>query len=173
MHAPPPQTSWASPTPPPGPVNPYAAPHASPQMGPAPPGVALYTSGHVALAAFLGTALGGAIVLGINEHRLGRKHAVLPTIGLGVLASAALMGLAFVLPDSFPSAPLPLATVVALHAIARARQGAALHLHLGAGGKKASGWAAAGIGLLCLLIVLVPTVVIAVVIELLTAGAEG
>jgi len=148
--------------------NPYAAPRveidaggAAPGggSGPASPHVALFTPGHVMLATFLGTPLGGAAVLALNERRLGRSSAVTTTLFVGVVATALLLTLSFLLPDDLPVGQfLGLGVLLATGQIARHRQGALVNAHLAAGGKKASGWAAAGIGLAILLVVFVPIV---------------
>lgn len=159
----------------PGP-NPYAPPTAQPYAGVVPPGVLLaplseplYTPNQVALATFLGTPLGGFVLMALNERRLGRTSVAVKTILLGVLATAVLLGLSFMLPDNFPSFPIPLASVVGMRAIAQSRHGALLAGHFSAGGRRASGWAAAGLGLLALFVVLVPLVLIFAFIEVMKA----
>lgn len=159
-------------------VNPYAAPHApfpfQPQ--PQPPGVGpdgvslvvgLFTPRHVALATFLGTPLGGAIVMAINELRRSKTHnAALAVLG-GVAGTGLLFLLGFVLPDGVPSFPIGLLSLFAMGAIARSKQGPLVNRHLAAGGKQASGWLAAGIGILALIAAFVPLVAFLVVVELL------
>jgi hypothetical protein len=172
--------------PPPFPPSPSAQPatfqpYAPPGAAPAPfvpttdgalpgPAVALYTPNQVALAAFLGTALGGSVVLALNERRLGRQQAALVSVLLGLLATAVFIGLAFVLPKNFPGAPLGLVPLIAMAAIARKRQGAFVQAHIAAGGKRASTWAAAGIGLLSIVVILVPVFVIAVIVGMMSSS---
>jgi hypothetical protein len=149
--------------------SPYAPPAFHAQPGALPGAqVVLYSPTHVAIAAFFGTALGGAVVLAINERRLGRPQAATLAVILGVLASAALLGIGFLLPDNFPSAPLGLLPLIALRTIAQQRQGELVKAHAQAGGKMGSGWTAFGLGLACLAAVLVPCVVLAVI-----AGLAG
>jgi hypothetical protein len=154
-------------------------PYAPPAAPPAPavpatgalpgPAVALYSPNQVALAAFLGTALGGSIVLALNERRLGRGRAALVSVLLGVLATAVTVGLAFVMPKGVPGAPLGLLPLIVLRGIAQQRQRVFVDAHIAAGGKRASSWAAAGIGLASIAVVFVPVMVVAVIVAMATS----
>ena len=99
--------------------------------------------------------------MAINEWRLGRPQVAWTTAALGVLGSAVLFGIGFALPAGFPAAPLNLGAIFGMRAIAQQRQGAIVAAHVAAGGKAASGWAAFGISLLCLIAVMVPVFVVA------------
>ncbi len=139
-------------------LNPYAAPRAVVE---APPGgarldAALYDYRHVALATFLGTTLGGALLMALNEHRRGRTIVALNTLLAGFVGTWFLLTIAYVAPDNIPTYPLSLASLVVMVAIARWRQGKVVRQHYAAGGKHGSGWAAAGLGLVSLLAVVVP-----------------
>jgi len=123
--------------------------------------IALYTPDHVGLATFLGTLLGGSIVYAINERRLGRPQAATHAIIVGVVGAVVMAGIGFALPSNFPSFPLGIVALFGSRAIARRRQGGLVQAHFAAGGKRASGWVAAGIGLACLVVVLVPIFAIA------------
>lgn len=155
--------------------NPYAAPQV---QGVYDPGAqsgarldaALYTSRHVALATFLGTPLGGCVLMALNEQRLGRARAAITTVLAGLVATGFLLTIGFVVPDNVPTFPISIGSLFVMAAVARARQGAAVAQHVAAGGKPASGWAAAGIGVLALVAVLVPLVGILVLADL--AGAH-
>jgi hypothetical protein len=153
---------------------PYAPPAAPVPFPPAPegalpgPAVALYSANQVALATFLGAPLGGAVVLALNERRLFRPRAAVIAIVLGVVASAALLGLAFLLPSGAPSGPIGLLPILVVRGIAQRRQRALVDAHVASGGKRASSWAAAGIGLACLAGILVCLFAIAVIVGLLT-----
>ena len=154
----------------PYPQNPYMQnPYAAPYAAPARIASSLYTAGHVSLATFLGTPLGGSVVLALNEHRLGRQGGAIKALLFGVLGTVFLVALGFILPDGFPSFPFGLGSLLLMGWIARSRQGEAVRVHLASGGRAASGWGAAGIGLLSLLVVFVPLVAILVVVELVGA----
>ena len=186
MNAPPPRP-FGPPQPPYAPSPPYAQnPYAPPQVqgvyNPSHPShpshpsqksaarldVALYTSKHVALATFLGTPLGGAVLLALNESRMGRAGAAIKTLLAGLVATGFLLTLGLILPANIPTFPIAIGSVVVMSSIAKTRQADLVAQHFAAGGKRGSGWAAAGIGMLSLLVVLVPLVVIFFVAELVT-----
>lgn len=144
--------AWQSPSP-------YAPPGAwtsqSSYSPPAPPvapgpkaGTVLYTPNQMVLATFLGAPLAGSILLAINEQRLGRPRGVLAALAVGFGLTALVVGLAFALPDNFPGLPLTLLGMGALRGIAQTKQAGEISRHLQWGGRKGSGWAAAGIGAL-------------------------
>src|SRR6266704_1754358 len=72
--------------------------------------VKLYTPRQVGMAAFLGTPLGGAVLIALNYVRLGNRKGARMAIVLGFAATAALIGLALWLPipKSFPHAVIPM-----------------------------------------------------------------
>ncbi len=119
-----------------------------------------------ALATFLGGPLGGAALLAMNERRLGRAQAAVVTALAGAVGTALLFAMSLALPDNVPGAPLAIVWVLVMRGIAVKRQGAIVEAHVRAGGKKGSGWAAAGIGVACLVIALVPLFAILFVAEL-------
>ena len=132
--------------------------------------VRLFTVRHMVLATFLGTALGGAVVYAINERRLGHPQAAVRAVAYGVLAAMATLGIGFAIPSNIVSVPLGLAPLFGVNAVARKYQGRRIRAHLSGGGGQASGWAAAGIGLLCLMVLMVPFFAIAVAVGLAMGG---
>jgi hypothetical protein len=79
------------------------------------------------------------------------------------------VGIAFALPEGTPSAPFGLVPILALRAIAQSRQRALVDAHVAAGGKRASTWAAAGIGVASLTAILVPVFVVAIIVGILSS----
>lgn len=123
--------------------SPYAPPKAE---AIATPGV-VYTPNQIALATFVGSTLAGTVLLALNERRLGRPDAMLPTLILGVLASVALMAFTALLPDSVPTLPFAVIGIFGIRGIAHVRQDERIRNHLAAGGRRGSGWTAFGVGL--------------------------
>lgn len=156
--------------------NPYAPPtapmaHEPPRVsGVALPDqtVALYNPNQIALATFCGTVLAGAILMTLNERRIGRASAGWAILGGGVVVSGLLFGLAFLLPDNVPSLPLSIGPIIAMRLWAQKRQGAFVNEHIMLGGKKGSGWAAFGIGMACLVVIVAIAVFVALVYALAT-----
>lgn len=124
------------------PSNPYQPPSEASTATERP----LYDINQIGVATFLGSPLAGAIVMALNYRRLAPEK-VVPTIVMGVIASAAVFGLAFALPEDFPNIVLPAAYLAAVVGIASKTQGAAIKQAVAAGEPKASGWRSAGIGL--------------------------
>lgn len=141
-----------------------ALPHLSPPAAAIPP-YKLYTPKAVGLATFLGSPMAGAVLIALNYLRLKRKRAAWQTIGLGILGTAALFTIAFLIPDGI-SRSLQLApaigSIFVMKAIAESLQGRYLNHHARHDGKTASLWAAAGIGLAGLLITV--GVIVAIVV---------
>jgi len=159
-------------------ANPYAAPQAAPDHAPnalSPLATrldaALYPPNHVGLATFLGTPFAGSVIMAINEHRVGRTTAAVKTVLAGFVGTGLLFGLAALLPDGIPRFPISLGPLFLMVAIAKSRQDAFVRQHHAMGGKRGSGWAAAGIALLSAVVVLVPFMVVLVVAEAATAVA--
>jgi hypothetical protein len=128
-------------------------PGAPAELWPAPPEASgppyrLYSPGHVALAAFLGGPIGAFVLLALNYKRLGRGAATAITALCGLVTVAALVALNLKLPESAPALLLGLPVLLVLWLAARMLQGAAFDGHVRQGGEPASGWAAAGFGLL-------------------------
>lgn len=163
---PPPQSPYA----PPGAWTSHDSfPPAAPPISAGPnASTVLYTPNQMMLASFLGAPLAGAILLAINEQRLGRPKGVLAALAFGFGLTVLVLGLAFALPDNFPGLPISLAGMGAIRAIAHVKQAEQITRHLQWGGRKGSGWVAAGIGLLSALLVVVIAVGAAIAIYAIT-----
>ena len=139
-------------------VNPYLAP-AQPVAGyyAAPP--RLFTANTIALAAFLGSALGGALLYAFNLRRIGAGAQVPIALGLGVLTTAAIFAIAFALPDSATGlmSGVNIGMVFGVRALAQRRFEPVLNEAQAHGVKPHSGWWAA----LVSVVVLIPLAVIA------------
>jgi O-antigen/teichoic acid export membrane protein len=158
-------------------ANPYAAPQVPPAQaldGPSPLATrldaALYTPNHVGLATFLGTPFAGSVLMAINEHRVGRTGTAVKTAAAGFVGTGLLLAVASLLPDGVPRFPISIGPLLLMVAVARSRQDAFVRQHHAMGGKRGSGWAAAGIGLLSAVVVLIPFMVVLVAVEM--AGGD-
>jgi hypothetical protein len=151
--------------------NPYAppasdalAPAEAPASEAAPP-FKLYTPGQAALATFLGTPLAGLYLVYANRRRLKDERAG-TALALGVGATVALFTAAFLLPEAIGRV-IPLASLLGVRWYA-ARDRPQLEEHLRRGGKKESGWKAAGIGVVTAVVALALAVGAFVLVELVT-----
>lgn len=136
------------------------------------PAYALFPPNAATLATFLGAPIAGAVVLAMNYRRLGRSSAALRAVLWGLLATAALIGLGFVLADRSPAFLVALIPVAIMAQLAKTLQGEAFEQHKQAGGKVASMWKAAGIGLVSLVGLLAVIFVIAIAMESLTGPSR-
>ena len=105
----------------------------------------LYTINQAAFATFAGGPLGGAILLAQNYKQLGAPKYARRTILLGLLATAMLLPIALVLPESIPNAALPVGYTIGFRLAAEHLQGGELKSRLEAGGKCHSWWRAVAI----------------------------
>jgi hypothetical protein len=107
--------------------------------------VALYTTGQVVLATFFGTPLAGSVMMALNNRRLGQAAG--PTVLLGAIGEALVVGAGWFLPEQIPSLVFNVVTLIAMYYICNSVQGAVVQAHLAEGGQRGSTWTAVGIGL--------------------------
>lgn len=139
----------------PPPVLSYATPLADISPGEPPPAYKLFNASAVTLATFLGSPLAGAFLIALNFHRLNRKRAANVAILLGVIGTASLFGIAFVLPEGIPPLLIGLPPLILMNSLAKFIQGKELQLHAVRHGQLGSRWVAAGIALICLALVFI------------------
>ena len=108
-------------------------------------------------AAFWGTPVAAGVVLAINYWRIGRKAAAWKVALLGVVATFALFGFIFSIPedvlDRIPNAVFIVPQLVLVYLFAKSLQNQLIEQHISNGGSIASAWRSVGIGVLCLLAV--------------------
>jgi hypothetical protein len=114
---------------------------------------ALYTSGQVALATFMGSWVAGGIVLALNSRRLGRPSAAPWLVGTGIVGTVILAMIGYHLQSRGLARMLMLCSIATMYGISEHLTGADVVRELARGRKRGSSWMAAGIGLLCLLAV--------------------
>ena len=115
----------------------------------------LYKAWHVAVAAFIGLALGGFWVISRNARILGHPSDARTLLAVGVAVQVGLILLSFVLPEQISGVVFSIVVATALHHFTRSLQGAAIANHEERGGAFYSAWRAAGAGLFWLLVLVV------------------
>lgn len=133
------------------PINPYAPPAASidgPALA-AGPGDdrfdrPLFSARQIGVAAFFGTVFAGVLLLQWNFRVMRQPGSANKTLGLGLLASLALIALLLVLPRPV-STPVNVAVAFAMNKMAASWQGDAFFKHTIAGGARRSSWVVFGI----------------------------
>jgi hypothetical protein len=131
--------------------NPYSAPSIE---SAATKRLTLYSPGQIAWASFLGSPLAGGILMALNYRRFGNSTAATLAFTAGLLGTMLLMVISFFLPDNFPGSIVPAAYTWGLYQSAKQLQGDAYRTAIEQGSAPASGWAATGIGALCLIAIL-------------------
>jgi hypothetical protein len=127
----------------------------------------LYSPRQVAVATFLGSPIAGCCLLGSNYAVLGRPGARVQALLVGVVASAVVIGLAFILPKNFPNTVLPIAYTYGVYGFAEQFQRKTHEARFAAAGQP-SYWKVVGIGVASLILILGLIVVAAIV-----TGYEG
>jgi hypothetical protein len=113
----------------------------------------LYTPSQIGLATFLGAPLAAGWLMARNYRALEEKKKAKRCLIYAALGTTVVMALAFVLPENFPNSALPIGYTIGIMQIAKQTQGAMIDAHSARGGSAGSWWAAVGIGILSLLIV--------------------
>jgi hypothetical protein len=131
-------------------INPYAPP-TSDLTGP-PPSAAdgafsapLFSPRQMLAAAALGSVIAGVMLLQANYRAMGRAAAATKALLFGLLASAGLFAVLFMLPDRIPASPINIATALTFYKLAESMQGPAFFKHRAAGGSVRSNWVVFGI----------------------------
>jgi len=133
------------------PINPYAPPAASidgPALATGPGNDRfdrpLFSARQIGVAAFFGTVFAGVLLLQWNFRVMRQPGSANKTLGLGLLASLALIALLLVLPRPV-STPINIAVAFAMNKMAASWQGDAFFKHTIAGGARRSNWVVFGI----------------------------
>jgi hypothetical protein len=128
------------------------------------PAVRLYSARHVALATFLGTPLAGCILLALNYRRLEARTGMWHSLIWGSIGTLGLLVFGIFAGQRIPPYIFPLLFTMLMYSLAGLLQGQRFGQHLSSGGAKASAWRAAGIGVLCLIGILVLLLIVAFIV---------
>jgi hypothetical protein len=118
------------------------------------PSYKLWSPSAIGLVAFLAGPIGPLLMMAINYARLGQRPAAWLTVASCLLMPAALIAVGLALPDNSPGMVLALPVFIIIYMAARTLQGGLYEAHVRAGGATASGWSAAGLGALGILLFL-------------------
>jgi hypothetical protein len=155
--------------------NPYAPPKsvvadpATVEGAPIAASTLLYSSGQVAVAAFLGAVPAAAWLIAANYRAIGRPRAARKTWWWGAAGTLVGSSLGFLLPEKFPHSFLPLAVTFGFQGLARQLFATVLDAHERTGGAFHSWWRVIGIGLLGMLLVFA-LISIGVLAQIFVAG---
>lgn len=121
-----------------------------------PPPRTLHDPQAVGIATFLGSPVAGAMLMALNERAVGRPREAWKVLGLGLAASAAIVALSMLLPSSIPSGAFGGVNVaIAMGARQLATEWFRKGTESGLLGevRYRTRWAAAGVGLIAVLLV--------------------
>jgi len=132
-------------------TNPYQAPAEAVQVT----SVAgkLYSPNQIALASFLGSPVAAGWLFASNYRLLGQPGKAVSSWLWGLVGTAVLVTIGFLLPDKFPRQIIPLGVSLGILQTAKQLLGGVYEAHLAAGGRSRSWWVAVGVGLLCFVLV--------------------
>src|ERR1017187_2836908 len=116
------------------------------------PPYTLFNADSVGLATFLGTPIAGGILMAVNYRRLGKGSKAAAVLVVALLVTALALAFGFLVPRG-PSALVAVGLFLGARAAAKALQSTAVEQHVQQGGKLGSKWAAAGLGIALLAIV--------------------
>jgi hypothetical protein len=113
----------------------------------------LYPPGAVSLATVLGSPLAGSILMAVNYRRMGQKASAWKTFAAGSVGTIALLFAGQFVPDGVARGAL-IGSLTVMYQLAKQLQGQPIAQHRQRGGKIASYWKAAGIGLACMVLII-------------------
>jgi len=129
------------------------------------PETKLFKTSAVGVATFFGSLLAGGIIIGLNYLRMNEQVKARNSIIFSFLAFAVFMGTVWFLPDSVPNMVYTIVQVVIMMQIARQLQEGTIKHHIENGGRLASNWAAFGISLLVLILIVAIFLLVVFVLE--------
>ena len=127
----------------------------------------LYKISGIGLATFVGSTLAGGFLISQNYKRLGDVRMANKALTYSVLATIALILLAYFTPENMniPNMVFTVVQVVVIVQIAKQLQGKTISDHISHGGALASNWKAFGLSLLiiiAMLLVIIPVIMLTV-----------
>ncbi len=140
--------------------NPYAPPEAKvsdlESVAPGAPisSAKLYTHQQIGVAAFLGSFLAASWFYAQNLVAIGQPEKKAKALWVGVFATVAMMGIAYMLPDRVPAVVFSVVALISARAYAEMNFRKIVGEHLAAGGKRGSWWVVVGVSLLFVLAIL-------------------
>ncbi len=129
----------------------------------------LFSTGWMVAATFIGGPLAGFYLLSVNFRNLGRPQFAKTVLLKGILISVVFFSLIIFLPleitDMIPKSFVPIFYSILMGIYADIRQGSDVRNHIKAGGKKHSGWKAAGVGIVCLFLTFLYILILGTILD--------
>jgi hypothetical protein len=115
--------------------------------------VQIYSPAQICIACLLGSPLAASWLMALTYGAIEEKKKAKSSLIYGAAGTAAVVALSFVLPESVPSAALPIGYTIGVFHVAKQLQGPIVAAHRARGGKIGSWGFAVGVGALGLGIV--------------------
>jgi hypothetical protein len=125
----------------------------SPSLSLPAPAYRLFDSTSVAIATLFGSPIAGTILMGVNYRRLGNASSQALALVIGLAATGVAVLLGYLMPQG-ATGGVAVALLLATRTAAKSMQGPAVEQHVSQGGKLGSRWAAFGVGLAALAVIL-------------------
>jgi hypothetical protein len=116
------------------------------------PNYTLFDSTSVAIATLLGSPVAGTGLMALNYQRLGKKNAAIATLAIGIAATGVAIAFGNRVP-TYATTGIAVGLLVTTMNLAKTLQGPAWQQHVLRGGQLGSRWAAAGLGLILLAVI--------------------
>jgi hypothetical protein len=118
--------------------------------------IQLFSQRTIGIATFVGGPLAAGILVRKNYINLGKSDHGMFALAIGILSTLLLFGTLFIIPEhianKIPNAVFPAIYTAIIYLVVEKLQGKELALHKQNNGSFYSGWKAAGIGAICMLI---------------------
>jgi hypothetical protein len=128
-----------------GPTGPVAVPEPVPNY-------TLFDSTSVAIATLLGSPIAGTGLMALNYRRLGKKNAAITTLAIGIAATGMAIAFGNRVP-TYATTGVAVGLLVTTMNLAKSLQGPAVQQHVLRGGPLGSRWAAAGLGVILMVVI--------------------
>ncbi len=137
----------------------------------------LYTTGWMVAATFIGGPLAGFYLLSVNFKNLKKPQLAKKALIQGVFISCALFTSFMLLPqkilDIIPKSIFPMLYSMFTGLYADIQQGSEIKNHVKNGGKRYSGWRAAGVGITCLVLTFLYIFALGYILSYIFPGSEA
>ena len=115
----------------------------------------LFSSGQATWATFLGTPVAGCSLIALNYSRLGQHSLAIIILIFGLIASTMTLILNALLTGWIALSVIFIGSLLGVYCVTEKLQGSDFRNHLASGGRRASSWAATGIGLVVVFLLIV------------------
>lgn len=137
----------------------------SDNRSPISPDTKLFKVSGVGIATFFGSLLAGGVIIGLNYLKMNEQLKARNTFIISFLVFMVFMTIVWFLPEDIPNMVYTIVQLVIMMQIAKQLQEGTINLHMENDGRLASNWAAFGISLLVLILIVAIVFLVVFVLE--------